>query len=264
MAAKRMCTLLRPLILLLTLGSEAQCQSQFHQAHALLAELDRLQKGGQRDKDTLDKLNDLVHHVPQKVQGLLNEGILELLNSPGVHSPVLIRAKVSAVLQVVPPGQFQPEVFVFGLPPRQRSSYLVAYNGPYCARCSRAWIGLIGKRGAHYAILSEGDNSFDGKSLHVTPLPRGGDGNDRFLVCGTNWGDAHSRLSVTVYSLADNQLKSDWSREDLPQGTVKVTPTEITLSFLTSLRPPWDEKTEVYSILPQSIQLRQTLERPNP
>jgi hypothetical protein len=246
---------------------EVRSQNALDQAHELLKEWSQAQQQALRQKPgeaDLKRLRAITSSIAQEVPQLLNKGIMEFLNGPGKHAPDELSAKLTAVLQAFPPDQYVPEVFVFPLASEQQGSYLVAYNVPYCVSCSRAWIGLIGKKGGHYEILSEGGNSFDGKSLHVTPLPPGDDGNARFLVYGTNWGDAHSRLTVTAYSFADNQLKSAWSRKDLPQGAVKVTPTEITLSFLTSLTPPWNEKTEVYAILPESIQLRQTFERPNP
>ncbi len=246
---------------LLFLEPTSYPQTEFEKAHSLLAEISSLQKKG-RDGEGIEKLTKLVNSVPQEVQQLLNKGLVDFLNTPGPHSGDELQKKLVAALQIDRADPYQPEVFVFPL--EQGGSFVVAYNVAYCATCSRAWIGLIGKRVGHYEVLSEDDGSFDGKSLHVTPLRPGGDGKDRFLVYGTNWGDAHNRLSLTAYSFADNQLKSAWSRKDLPQGAVKVTPTEIILSFLTSLTPPWSEKTEIYSIFPESIQLKKSSERLNP
>ena len=246
--------------LLLAFGTLTHGQSGFGQAHALLAELDQMQKSGQHDKATVDKLSELAVRVQKETPGLINQGILGLLNSPGTHSPNQVRLKISKALQIVPADQYAPEVFVSrltGVP----EGYLIAYNVPYCASCSRAWIGVIGKKGGGYKILSKDDSTFNDKSLHVVALGTGETGRERFLVYGTNWGDAHSRLTATAYELIDATLVKFWSRVDLPQGVLKTSLSEISLTFLTALTPPWSERKEVYDVLPDRIHLRTSSER---
>jgi hypothetical protein len=131
--------------------------------------------------------------------------------------------------------------------------------------CSHAWIGLLGKKSGRYHILSGLDDSFDGRSLHVTPLAPTEDGQNRFLIYGTNWGDAHSRLTAIAYVVDDAKIRKFWARVDLPQGSVKVADTRISLTFLTALTPPWKEKTEVYQVQPgNEIKLQKSFEQPNP
>lgn len=242
-----------------------RCQAQFDQARALLLELDRLQKSGLRDKPTIDRLNYLVAEVPQRTQTVLRDGILAVLNSPGNHSAGEVRQKLSAALQIVPPDEYQPEVFAFRFTTEQQALYLIAYNVPYCASCSSAWIGLVGKRGGHYEVLSEEGKEFAGKSLHVASLAESEARAARFLVYGTNLGDAHNRLTAMAYEVHDTRLRSIWTRADLPQGSVEVSPARISLTFLTTLNPPWEEKTEVYEVAQgKLIKLQGSVERPNP
>ena len=248
------CLLLSP-----ALGS----QSKFEEARARLEEIDRLQKQ-KRDKDTVEKLTKLVNSAPQQVEQLLKEGTVELLNTAGDHSSQEIQEKLSAALQIAPPDQYKPEVFVFSAASLHGPSFLVAYNVPFCAACSRAWIGLIGKKRDHYEVLSESGASFAGKSLQVVPLDRTEQALGRFLVYGTNLGDSHSRFSVVAYALDKYELKEIWSREDLPQGNIKIANSKISLTFLTALRPPCAERTENYSLLSNRIELLNWSEHPAP
>ncbi len=262
---KRLTAPLCLVMFLLAFDVSEHQELKFDQAHTLLVELDRLQKSGKRDKATLEELRDLVRKVPEEVPSLLNDATLELLESPGNHPPDQVHAKIASALQILPPDQYKPEVFVFQLAPKKRFAYLIAYNIPYCASCSRAWIGVVGKKGDRYEILSEVGELFANKSLHVAPLVRSEGGKDRFLVYGTNWGDAHSRLTAVGYVAEEAGLRRFWARTDLPEGSVKVTAAQITLSFLTALTPPWKEKTEVYKVLPaEEIKLERSSERPDP
>lgn len=253
---------------LLVLTDRVWSQTAFDQAHELLKQWAYAQKQAQQQKPSeahLNRLRELTDSIAQEVPQLLKKGVIELLNEPGKHSPEELRAKLRATLQVFPPDQYEPEVFVFPVGFTQRAFYLIAYNVSYCASCSHAWIGIIGRRSGGYDILSEESDSFSGKSLRVEPLARSEDGRDRFLIYGTNWGDAHSRLSAAAYVLDDSKLKRFWARADLPQGSIKVTPTQISVSFLTALRPPWRERTEVYEVQRgEEIKLQNSFERPNP
>jgi hypothetical protein len=251
------------LTIFLILSPAVRAQSEFDEAHTLLEELSRIQQE-KRDQNNAAKLAELMHSVPQRVQQLLSRGIVDLLNTPIQHTPDEIHQKLTAVLQAVPPDVYQPEVFVFPVQSRQEVTYLIAYNIVYCVSCSRGWLGVVGRTNGLYEILTSDDNAFPNQSLAVVMLWPTGAGKPRFLVHGTNWGDAHNRLTASVYILDDNRLKSPWSLTDLPQGAIKVTPTEIIVSFLTALVPPWSEKTEIYSILPEQIKLRQSFERANP
>lgn len=258
-------TLTRLALIFLIFAPVSRCQAQFDQVHTLLLELDGLQKSGKHDKPTVDRLNDLMAEVTERAGKLLNSGILALLNSPGAHSAAEINERISTALQILPTGEYHPEVYTFRSASGQGDSYLIAYNVPYCASCSRAWIGLVGRRGDRYEILTDVGKAFSEKSLHVASLTPGEEGGNRFLVYGTNLGDAHSRLTVSAYEVHATKLKSVWIRADLPQGTVEVTPTRISLTFLTRLNPPWKEKTEIYEVLEKKrIKLQGSKERSNP
>jgi hypothetical protein len=248
-------------ILSTTLSSRVYDQSGFEEAHTLLVQLDALQKSGRRDDATLDKLKQLVISAQKETRGFINKGILALLNSPGPHSSDEIRMKIAQALQVVP--EYTPEVFTSPVTPSRLGSYVVAYNVSYCASCSNAWVGVIGKKGGRYDILSDLDDELTNKSLHVASIPPGEDRKNRFLIYGTNWGDAHNRLTVGAYMLDDKQLTKFWARVDLPQGTIKHSDNEITLKFLTKLEPPpTAERTEIYEIEPTRIKLKKEVERP--
>jgi len=252
--------------LLLLFPSQMRPQSAFDQAHDLVKGWSTAQQAQQQNPSEANfkNLREATSSVAREVPELLKTGTLELLNSSGIVSSSKIVERISSALFEVPSAKYDPEVFVFPIGSRQGASYFVGFNVPYCASCSRAWIGLIGKKNGRYDVLSEEGKSFDGKSLQVSPLGRNENGNDRFLIYGTNWGDAHSRLSVVAYVVDEAKLRRIWARIDLPQGSIKVTPTEIIVSSLTALVPPWREKTEVYRILPEQIKLEQSIERPNP
>jgi hypothetical protein len=261
--AKRMasCTILTSI--LFTLNLPVHGQSDFDQAHALLEQLSRTQQE-KRDRDNAARLAELMSFVPARVQQLLTSGIINLLNASARHSADEVHRKLTAALQVAPLDQHQPEAFVYQVQSGGTDVYLIAYNVIYCVGCSRGWLGTVGGTNGFYQVLASDDNAFPNQTLAVVKIWPTGEGNFRFLVYGTNWGDAHNRLTATVYVLDGGQLKSVWSLADLPQGSIKVTPTEITVSFLTALVPPWSEKTETYAILPGEIKLRQSIERPNP
>jgi hypothetical protein len=250
-------------LVLLIVGPGAHPQTELDRAHALLDEMTHLQKH-ERDKPTTEALTSFLDTGPQQIEDLLNRGFLALLNSPGRHNTDQLRQKLTAALQVAPPEQYSPEVFVFSSSPKNQPTYFVAYNFGYCAACSRNWIGVFGRVGGVYRILASVENPFPNHSLNVTWLPQAKNGEPRLLAYGTNWGDPHNRLSVTAFTFADSHFRREWSLTDLPQGTVEVLPREIIVSYLTSLRPPWAERTEVYAILPEQIQLRESSEHPNP
>lgn len=246
---------------------EVRPQVAFDQAHELMEEWRAAQQAQQQEPSeaNLKKLREVTSSIAREVPELLKKGTVELLNSPAVASPSKMRDKISSALLHVPSGRYEPEVFVFPIGSGQGDSYLVAYNVPYCASCNRAWIGLIGKRSGRYEVLFEEGDSFNGKSLHVAPLARSEDGEARFLIYGTNWGDAHNRLSVAAYSVDDNKMVRFWARTDLVQGSVEVTPKQISLIFLTALRPPWSERREVYEVQQrEEITLQKSSERANP
>lgn len=240
-----------------------QAQSEFDKAHALLKDLSQVQQQ-KRDEANVRRLAELMNSVPLQTQRLLSAGIVRLLNSPGAHSVSEIHAKLVSALQLDLSSEFQPEVFVFAFPIGRPTTYIIAFNIVYCVTCSRDWIGVVGREDGVFQTLASEDNGFPNQSLSVTMLQSPGQGKTRFLVHGTNWGDAHSRMSVVAYRFGGYELARIWSRVDLPQGTIKITPTEITLSFLTALVPPWNERTETYAILPEEIQLRQSSERTEP
>jgi len=254
-----LCFTIMPLIV----GAAARLQSQFDKAHALLEDISHLQKHEQ-DKQTIEELSKLLDSAPQRVEQLLNSGLLTLLNSPGLHTTNELRQKLTAALQVAPTEQYSPEVFVFSSTPKNHPPYFIAYNFGYCAACSRNWIGAFGRVDGAYRILASEENPFPNHSLSVTWLPQAKNGEPRFLAYGTNWGDPHNRLSVIAFSFADSHFRRVWSRTDLPQATIKISPRKLIISFVTSLRPPWTERTEVYDILPEQIQLRESSEQPRP
>jgi hypothetical protein len=250
---------------LLVCAHQALSQDSLEQARQLLQQWSQAQQAQQHQPDeaNLKKLRMTTSSVAEEVPELLKRGVIEFLNSPGPHSADDLRQRVSAALRAVPSDEYQPEVSIFQLDLVRPPSYFIAYNVPYCASCSRAWIGIVGKKAGRYAILAETGDSFANKSLHVTRLEPNKSGKDRFLVYGTNWGDAHSRLSASAYVIDGNRLRNFWTRTDLPQGSIKVNPTEITLTFLTALRPPWKERTEVYDILAMDqIKLKKSFEQP--
>lgn len=250
-------------LIVFMLSAPVHAQAEFDEAHTLLQQLSATQQE-KRDRDNAARLAELMNSVPQRVQQLLTNGIVDLLNVPAHHSADELYQKLAAALQVAPPDQYRPEAFVYSLRTGHEDAYLIAYNVAYCVSCSRGWLGIVGRIGNHYQVVSSDDNPFPNRTLDAALLWPTAEGKPRLLVHGINWGDAHSRLTITVYAIDQDRLKIIWFLADLPQGKVKVTPTEIIVSYLTALVPPWSEKTETYAILPGEIKLRQSIERPNP
>ena len=242
------------------LSPAIRAQSKFDEAHALLQELFPKPQGN-RDPSDAAKVANLMNSAPQRAQQLLSKAMLDLLNTRTHHTAEELHQRLTTALQV---DQYRPQVFVFTVRSGGRDAYLIGYNTVYCVSCSRGWLGVVGRINGVYKILTSDDNAFPNQSLAVVMLGPTGRGKPRFLAQGTNWGDAHNRLAATVYVFDDAKLQNVWSVADLPQGTIKVTPTEIEISFLTALVPPWSEKTEIYTILPEQIKLRQSFERANP
>lgn len=252
------------IILIVIVSPSVRAQSEFGEAHALLEQLSRTQQE-KRDPSNAQKLAELMNSVPQRVQQLLSKAIVQSLSTPIHHTADEIHRKLTAALQVAPFDQAGPEVFVFPFHSGRRDAYLIAYSVVYCVSCSRGWIGVLGRaNNGPYQILSSDDDAFPNQTLVAAMLQPTGEGEPRFLIHGTNWGDAHNRLNVVGYTFDGTRLTIIWSRMGLPQGSIKVTPARITLSFLTSLRPPWSEKTEIYGILPGEIKLQRSSEHPDP
>jgi hypothetical protein len=250
-------------LLLVALSVPVHAQAEFDEAHSLLQQLSATQLE-KRDRDNAARLAELMSSVPQRVEKLLTKGVVELLNTPARHSVDELHQKIAAALQIAPLDQYRPEVFVYSVQAGHNDAYLVAYNIVYCVSCSRGWLGLVERTDNLYHVVSSDDNAFPNRTLDAVVLWPTAEGKPRFLVHGTNWGDAHNRLTVTVYAVDEGRLRILWSLADLPQGNIKVTPTEIIVSYLTALVPPWSERTETYAILPGEIKLRQSTERPNP
>lgn len=253
--------------LLMLFAPQGRVQDAFRQANHLLKEWSPAQQAQQESPSdaNLKRLREITDSIARQVPDLIKRGSIEYLNSPGIHSASDIRQQISSVLRSGPSDSSQPRVFVFPVAFGHEAAFLVAYNVPYCASCSHAWIGVIGRKTSRFEVLSEQDSPFENKSLQIARLARSEDGNDRFLIYGTNWGDAHSRLTVIAYVVDDGALRQFWARTDLAQGSVKVTDKRIFLTFLTALNPPWSEKTEIYQLeLGEEIKLISSSDRPDP
>src|SRR5579871_3151342 len=166
----------------------AQAYAKAKQQIQLWAEIHRDVKPEVADPEDLKKLRNATTLVADEVPGLLEKGTLELLNSRGGHTAEDIRSKISDVLRAAP--NYEPEVFVRRIEGKSGPEYILAFNVPYCASCSRAWIGLIGKRGNRFQVLSEQGDTFNNKNLRMKNLLPSESGSERFLICGTNLGDA--------------------------------------------------------------------------
>jgi hypothetical protein len=242
------------------IGFSVTSSDDFQQAHDLLQALHTDRTQTTSDASTKARLADEVTSVPTKVQRLINEGIVSFLSSDVPPSFEELRQQLEAALQVGPPEPGnEAEAFVSPLPGQSGPSYVIAYNISYCAACSRSWIGIAARRNGHFEIVTSLDDPLPNQSLALVPLAADANGN-RFLVFGTLWGDAHTRMNAVAYRFDGNHLLAIWSRTDLPSGKMEAKNGELTLSFLSALRPPAKERTEIYLVTPNGIQLEQSFE----
>jgi Skp family chaperone for outer membrane proteins len=119
-------------ITLLVLPNAARSQAAFDQAQQLVkewADAQHTQIQAQKlSAADLKKLTEIQDSMSQEVPKLLRTRTLELLNSPGVHSPRQVQQKISIVLHTGLSDEYKPEVFVFRLGAKQGTPYFIAYN----------------------------------------------------------------------------------------------------------------------------------------
>jgi hypothetical protein len=238
-------------------------QSGFTNAHALLQKLaqDRL---AAKTSLARNQLAEEVHTVPLRVEELMTQGIIDLLNSGQARSLEYLQQKVSTTLQVGPQEAGNiPDVYVLLLGPAGNPSYVVVYEIPYCADCSRSWIGVFAQDNNQYRLRSSLEDPLPNQSIRAVPLWVSSNGI-RFLVYGTTWGDAHNRLNIAAYFYDGRNIGTIWSRMGLTQGTVDVKSGAMVISFLTTLRPPWNKRTEIYDLTATGIHLQNATESPEP
>ncbi|MFZ1136953.1 MAG: hypothetical protein WAN69_18535 [Candidatus Korobacteraceae bacterium] len=251
------------LLCLMAIEQAANCQSSFDKAHALLEQLAQdqhelsLETPARSPSVMYDRVAAEVKEVPPQAEQLINQGILGFLNKD--RTPTLLKQEIDSTLQVnnttTEDASF---VLPTGNPPR---FYLIGYTISFCAICARNWIGIVGPRPAGWEILAELQNQFQNQGIKIFPL-NADVNNLTFLVRITNWGDAHNRVSVQIYRFNGHDLKSIWSVSDLAQGQVQVSGSEVTLKYLTTLVPPFEERTDVYSLRSGIITLDRSATHP--
>lgn len=243
-------------LLLLSSARAFSSPAEFDNAYALL---ERLKGDSAAAKDPLAKarIQTELDTIPLQVENLITQGTLKLLNGKSAPLAEELQAKIGAALDSgEAPGSF---VFTFG--PNSDPSYLVAYGFSFCAVCSRSWIGGFATRGGHYELVASSENPAPNQSVALVPLWTS-TSQIEVVMYGTNWGDAHSRMNVTAYVFDGQKIQPCWSRLGLPQGTLSVEPDALTLRFLTSLRPPWKRRTELYAVTREGIELKHASETP--
>lgn len=197
-----------------------------------------------------------------QVQGLVNQGIGSALNRQPRPSGQELQDELRDVVGLGVGPENKASAFSFQT--AARKVYVVAYALGVGPTDSRSWIGVFGCQGEGKpcGLLASVENSLADKTIAVQPLSHPGEPGLTFLAYGINWGDAHNRLTVLAYSLADQKLKAIWSRADLPQGQLKVRDGKIKLDFLSSpLGPGYTSVhavTEVYRLTSAGVRLEST------
>ena len=229
--------------------------TNFEQAHVLLQNLGKDRIRSTSDPSARAGLAEDVKSVPAMVQRLINKGIVDSLNSQTPPPADDLEHELKTTLQVgLPELGNESEAFVSPLRRQGGPSYVIAYNVAFCAACSRSWIGVAARRKDQFEIVASLDDPLPNQSLTLIPLSADADG-DRFLVYGTVWGDAHTRMNVVAYHYDRSKLKAIWSRTGLPSGKLHANSGEVTLTFLSAIRPTVKERTEVYLVTSKGIQL---------
>lgn len=207
---------------------------------------------------------DIKIFLPREQQ-LLNEGILEQLNQRERPEGSRLAAKLTHILGDTGQAEAQTAA-VLTLGGSKSPIYAVAYAIPWCAVCSRSWLGVFGAEDSkQYRLIAKIEDPFPNRLIGFIQLPSQRPGETLFLYHGVGWGDPHNQLMITVYSFDGQELKSLFTRSGLTQGQVRTEGGKIELNFLTVARgpgyPPAPERTEIYRLTPSGIKLEQASEK---
>lgn len=244
--------------IVLWLCTSVQAQTDFDKAHALLTRITTPYAEGEAKGDK-ERFEAEVRSAPLEIERLLNNGILDTLNASNAPSASGLQKRLDTTLKLES-SEGNPPAFVFVIGTQAKPFFLVAYDIAYCAACGRSWIGVFGPLDERYYLVTSLENPFPNQGINVLPLTVSGESYPYFLAYGTNWGDAHSRLNVAVYRFDGHQLRTVWSRSGLVEGKVNLMSGGLLLSFLTTLTPPFTERTEIYKVTPQGIELQSASE----
>ncbi len=237
---------------------------EFDSAHAIFAEYWADASAAAKTRTALarNQLRQKTTDLPRLLEGPINQGIIDYLNQSGTKSPNELKVLLAKAL--TPPnindGPIQNSVDVVAL--MDGDVYIVTYDINYCAACSTSWIGVFRHNSnGKFLLIDHVENPGQNQTVHLGILHS--ELMTMVVFYGTNWGDAHNRLNVRVYSI-QNQLRQIWERLDLPQGQISLSGDRLVLSFLSSLTPPWDTITETYLLKNQTISLSSQTKERNP
>ncbi|MFQ5663803.1 MAG: hypothetical protein ACE5HL_08225 [Terriglobia bacterium] len=200
-----------------------------------------------------------------QIETPINEGILSLLNQPTRASKEQLEEKLGRVVAWC--GYPQPEsITVLSWGEKDHPVYVVAYTMPFCYSVidGRSFIGVFGPQIGGYVLLASVEDPLPDRYIRLLALNIPGVHRVAFLAYGTRWGDAHTRLTAIAYVFDGKQLKSIWSRRDVPRGELKLEQGTIVLYSVNDMVRPWQERTEVYRITPKGIELETASEKAIP
>lgn len=186
------------------------------------------------------------------------DAIAEYLNGPSPSANDLTgRLERAVAVWAVVPGS----AAVITVGQTDKPTYVAAVSLAFCGSCSRTWLGVYQSNGGRYVNAVQLDNALPNKTVQLLPLPAD-DGKPRFLFYGVNLGDAHTRLTVVIYSLDGRVLTSVWSRKDLPGGTVSVANGKLILQYRSDLSREAPQITQIYTIKQSGLSLEKEFRTP--
>jgi hypothetical protein len=194
--------------------------------------------------------------LPQQIVPLINEGILEYLNT---HKPVstdILSLKIAQALAapnvtIERPSDASGIVSIVSFP--TSAGYGIAYDVSYCASCSVSWMGIFARKHGVWELAAQAENPIANGSVHLICVCL----NTRRLLAiyGSHWGDAHNRLDIRLYDANARHLHQVWSLLDQPEGGITIRDREIIVSSFTTLTPPFFRKQQIFEVTPEKVRL---------
>jgi hypothetical protein len=121
-----------------------------------------------------------------------------------------------------------------------------------------------------YSLAARAGEELDGHSIRLLSLDTSSAQEARFLAYGNAIGDAHTRLTCTLYAFDGRAFRALWRQSGLFQGSVEVKGRTVVLTYQDFERwrkatPPYFVR-ETYSVAPAGLALvsRQPTDTPPP
>jgi hypothetical protein len=215
------------------------------------------------DTNSRETVRQRAAGLAEAVQPLLTAGILEYLNNAAQPSSTALKQKLSEALTAPTVKGRTAEGVADVISSQSGDTFVVVYTVNYCIACSKAWLGEFARQNGKFVLKFSIQNLASDQMVYLARLPVPSE-KLTFLLYGVHLGDSHNRLNVQAFTV-DETIRLIWSKLDLPQGQISINNSTVTLTYLSSLIPPWNERSEDYAVDEKgSFHLVAEAERPEP